>query len=131
ERGLLAPGARLGEPQTDPAIAPETQEIAAPARHPSEIRDAHDRELQTLGSVDRHQPDGVQSLALDRRLTLANVTGAGPPFGPALGPGRRRGRRTRRRSAPAAASCSRPSRISLRTFASRRAPPGSASIARS
>ncbi len=39
--------------------------------------------------------------------------------------------RNPRRSGPAAVSCSRPRRISLRTLASRRAPPGIASIVRS
>ncbi len=84
----------------------------------AQVGHADDRELKALGPVDRHQADGIQALALHRRLALGRV--GDPPRGPEAhelqetpAAGRRRPR-----------SCSAPSRISLRRLASRRWPPG-------
>ena len=39
----------------------------------AEVGHAHHRELEPLGAVDRHQPDGVERLGLQRRLALARL----------------------------------------------------------
>jgi len=51
----------------------ETTAPGASRRLAAEIRHAHDRELETLGAVDRHQPHGVQALGLERGLALARL----------------------------------------------------------
>ena len=71
------PGARLGQPQPEAAVAPDPHQLGSPPRPAAEIGDAHDLELEPLGAMDRHQPHRVERLALDRRLALARLAGPG------------------------------------------------------
>ena len=64
------------EPEPEAPVRPHSHELAARGSSASQIGHAHDRKLQSLGSVDRHQADGVQPLPLEGRLALRGVHGA-------------------------------------------------------
>src|SRR5438552_1230402 len=55
------------------AIGHDAQDVRPPAWPTSEVGDADDFELEPLGAVDRHQPHGVQRLALHGGFAFARL----------------------------------------------------------
>jgi hypothetical protein len=67
--------AQRRQPQPDHAVVGDAQRPVVVAAVLAEVGHAHDRELQPLGAVDRHQPDRVERLGLERGLALARQRG--------------------------------------------------------
>ena len=60
------------EAQAD-ALAADEEVRRAEVAPAAEVGDDHDRELEALGGVDRHQPHGVEAAEVDRRVGLARL----------------------------------------------------------
>ena len=98
--------------QAHAAVVGHAQRVVVAAAGAPEVRHRHERELEALRRVDRHQPHGVEPLSLERRLGLRARAPVSCSSTKSMKP---------RRSRPSSRSYSRARRISLRTFAIRRA----------
>ena len=72
ERLHALPRAGAPQPQAD-ARAVDEQPVVGARPFAPEVRDAHDRELEPLGGMDRHQADGVGLDVLDGRVGLRSA----------------------------------------------------------
>jgi hypothetical protein len=57
--------------QPNATVVRNAQRVIVAASGAAEVRYAHDRELESLRRVDRHQPDRLEVLRFERRLALA------------------------------------------------------------